>query len=47
MDLPFGPGGSMQTFTVAELTEYPRWNANYHQGQIGYIQTLYGDRDMH
>ncbi len=47
MDLPFGPGGSMKTFTLAELMDYPRWNCNYHLGQIAYVQTLYGDRDMH
>jgi len=23
------------------------WNMVYHEGQINYIQTLYGDRDMH
>lgn len=42
--LPFDGG---RDFTVAEMAEYPRWNINYHLGQIGYIQTLYGDRDMH
>lgn len=47
MNLPFGPGGSMKEFSMAEIMEYPRWNFNYHLGQIGYIQTLYGDRDMH
>lgn len=47
LDLPFGPGGSMKTFTMGELMDYPRWNFTYHLGQIAYIQTLYGDRDMH
>jgi uncharacterized damage-inducible protein DinB len=42
--LPYDGG---RDFTVAEMMEYPRWNANYHTGQINYIQTLYGDRDMH
>jgi len=23
------------------------WNMTYHEGQIAYIQTLYGDRAMH
>lgn len=46
-DLPFGPGGSMKTFTMAELMDYPRWNFNYHLGQIAYVQTLYGDKEMH
>ena len=47
MDLPFGPEGSMKTFTMAEMMDYPRWNATYHLGQIAYIQTLYGDKAMH
>jgi hypothetical protein len=47
MDLPFGPGGTMKTFTVPEAMDYPRWNATYHLGQIGYIQTLYGDKSMY
>lgn len=47
MDLPFGPGGSMKTFTIPEVMDYPRWNATYHLGQIGYIQTLYGDKSMY
>jgi hypothetical protein len=34
-------------FTYAEMLEYPRWNLNYHLGQIAYIQTLYGDREMY
>ena len=46
-ELPFGPGGSMKPFTVAEMADYPRWNFTYHLGQIGYIQTLYGDKAMH
>lgn len=47
MDLPFGAGGAMRTFSMAELLDYPRWNASYHEGQIAYIQTLYGDAGMH
>ena len=47
MDLPFGPGGSIKTFTLAELMDYPRWNCTYHLGQIAYVQTLYGDKAMH
>ena len=46
-DLPFGPGGSVKTFTMAEMIDYPRWNFTYHLGQIAYIQTLYGDKAMH
>lgn len=41
--LPYDGG---RDFTMAEIMEYPRWNANYHQGQIAYIQTLYGDKEM-
>ena len=47
VDLPFGPNGSMRTFTMGEIMDYPRWNATYHLGQIGYVQTLYGDKGMH
>jgi len=46
-DLPFGPGGSMKTFTMAEMMDYPHWNFTYHLGQIAYIQTLYGDKGMY
>jgi len=42
--LPFSGG---RDFTIMEIMEYPRWNATYHLGQVGYIQTLYGDREMY
>ena len=42
--LPYDGG---RDFTIQEVIEYPRWNANYHSGQIAYIQTLYGDKEMH
>jgi hypothetical protein len=42
--LPFDGG---RDFTVAEMMDYPRWNFNYHTGQIAYVQTLYGDKGMH
>jgi len=42
--LPFNGG---RDHTYLELLEYPRWNATYHLGQVAYIQTLYGDRDIH
>jgi len=42
--LPYDGG---RDFTVAEMMDYPRWNYTYHLGQISYIQTLYGDKDMH
>jgi hypothetical protein len=42
--LPFDGG---RDFTYQEMTTYPRWNFNYHAGQIAYIQILYGDKEMH
>jgi uncharacterized damage-inducible protein DinB len=42
--LPYDGG---RDFTVKEMMDYPRWNCTYHLGQIAYIQTLYGDKDMH
>lgn len=42
--LPYDGG---RDFTIQEIMEYPRWNANYHAGQISYVQTLYGDKEMH
>ena len=42
--LPYDGG---RDFTMAEMMDYPRWNFSYHQGQIAYIQTLYGDKEMH
>jgi hypothetical protein len=32
--------------TVGEIAGFHYWNAVYHLGQVNYIQTLYGDRDM-
>ncbi len=42
--LPYGGG---KDFSMEEMMDYPRWNFNYHAGQIAYIQTLYGDREMY
>jgi hypothetical protein len=42
--LPFG-GGMEVSMADMTLTQY--WNATYHLGQISYIQTLLGDRQMH
>ena len=42
--LPFNGG---RDHTYAELLDYPRWNFTYHLGQIAYIQTLYGDRQLY
>ena len=42
--LPFDGG---QTINMRENMAYPSWNFMYHQGQIAYIQTLYGDNKMY
>jgi len=42
--LPFDGG---QTITMKQNMDYPRWNFEYHQGQIAYIQTLYGDKQVY
>jgi uncharacterized damage-inducible protein DinB len=34
-------------FTYLEMLDYVRWNSTYHLGQIAYIQTLYGDKEMY
>ena len=41
MDLPWG------TMSFFQIISYPYWNLVYHWGQIGYIQTMYGDQEMH
>jgi uncharacterized damage-inducible protein DinB len=40
--LPYNGG---RDHTYLEMMDYPRWNCTYHLGQIGYIQTLYGDKE--
>jgi uncharacterized damage-inducible protein DinB len=35
------------TRTVAEACFHAYWNMAYHEGQISYIQTLYGDQEEH
>ena len=42
--LPFGGG---REHSWQEMMDYPRWNFVYHLGQISYVQTLYGDKEMH
>lgn len=46
-DTRFLPYGGGRDFTVEEMLEYARWNFTYHLGQIAYIQTLYGDKEMY
>lgn len=43
MMLPFGEA---RYWTFRELMTLHRWNCDYHLGQISYIQTLYGDKEM-
>lgn len=42
--LPFAPELKP---TVAEILASPYWNLTYHLGQINYLQTMYGDKEMH
>jgi hypothetical protein len=42
--LPYDGG---RQFTYIEMMDYPRWNLNYHYGQVAFIQTLLGDKEMH
>lgn len=42
--LPFGKGFKA---SFAEICMYQYWNLTYHWGQINFIQTLYGDQEMH
>lgn len=44
IDLPFGDGFRA---SFADICMYQYWNLTYHWGQINYIQTLYGDKEMH
>ena len=43
LTLPWDPTPT----TMAEVMLLAYWNMVYHIGQISYIQTLYGDREMH
>ena len=42
--VPFGGGMDMPLMGV--MTAH-HWNLTYHLGQVNYIQTLYGDKEMH
>lgn len=42
--IPFGGGMDR---SLADVAMFHLWNLNYHLGQINYIQTLYGDYEMH
>ena len=41
IELPWG------TMTFLQVITYPYWNLMYHWGQISYLQTMYGDKEMH
>ncbi|HLK59831.1 MAG TPA: DinB family protein [Chthonomonadaceae bacterium] len=41
VETPWGP------YTLARSCTHAYWNMVYHEGQINYIQTLYGDFDEH
>lgn len=40
-DLPWG-----EKHTLGAIATFHAWNMTYHLGQINYIQTLYGDKEM-
>lgn len=42
--LPFGGG---RDFAFWEVMTFPYWNVTYHLGQMCYVETMYGDTDMH
>jgi len=42
--LPFGGGMDR---SLADVMMFHYWNIVYHVGQINFIQTLYGDKEMH
>ena len=42
--LPFGDG---MVVSMADVMMFQYWNNVYHIGQLSYIQTLYGDMEMH
>lgn len=41
--LPF----TQQDHPYWDLMMYPYWNNIWHTGQLAFVQTLYGDKDMH
>jgi hypothetical protein len=43
VQLPWSP----EPASLAEMMFMNYWNTAYHIGQISYIQTLYGDNEMH
>ena len=41
IESPWGP------YTLADCSLHAYWNMVYHEGQINYVQTLYGDTEEH
>jgi uncharacterized damage-inducible protein DinB len=41
IDTEWGP------YAIARCCFHANWNMTYHEGQINYVQTLYGDYDEH
>ena len=44
LDFPFRPG---ETRSFNDIIFIAHWNMAYHEGQICYVQTLYGDTETH
>ncbi|HEY5596908.1 MAG TPA: hypothetical protein VIL47_06555 [Candidatus Bipolaricaulota bacterium] len=41
------PWGENFIASMADIAMFQYWNLVYHLGQVNFIQTLYGDKDMH
>ena len=41
------PWGENFIASMADIAMFQYWNLVYHLGQINFIQTLYGDKEMH
>lgn len=44
IQLPFGADPN---WSFKQLMNIHLWNCTYHLGQVAYVQTLYGDKEMH
>ena len=47
MDTKFLPFEGGRDFTFVEIMDYPKWNLNYHTGQVALIQLALGDPEMY
>jgi len=41
------PWADDMVMSLADVMTMHYWNVTYHLGQVNYIQTLYGDKEMH